>query len=72
MSGEYCGASTIAMTRVTMLSSHDAWLEGIRVDPAVRGMDVATDLQVAELHWIVDERSGARREQDHQHGDRHE
>ena len=31
----------------------EAWLEGIRVDPRVRGMNVATDLQVAELHWAV-------------------
>jgi hypothetical protein len=43
----------VAMTRVTMLAARDAWLEGIRVDPACRGMDVATDLQVAELYWIV-------------------
>jgi GNAT superfamily N-acetyltransferase len=42
----------IAMTRVTMLSPDEAWLEGIRVDPRVRGLGVATDLQVAELHWI--------------------
>lgn len=43
----------VAMTRVTLLSPTEAWLEGIRVDPVVRGMDVATDLQVAELHWIA-------------------
>src|SRR3954469_11402755 len=51
--GEALAAGTvIAMTRVTMLSSDEAWLEGIRVDPRVRGMEVASDLQVAELHWI--------------------
>lgn len=43
----------IAMTRVVMLSDREAWLEGIRVDPRVRGLGVATDLQVAELRWIV-------------------
>jgi GNAT superfamily N-acetyltransferase len=43
----------IAMTRVTMLSDDEAWLEGIRVDPAARGLGVATDLQVAELQWIA-------------------
>lgn len=43
----------IAMVRVVMLSEHDAWLEGIRVDPRVRGMGVATDLQVSELRWIA-------------------
>ncbi len=44
--------TVIAMTRLTMLSQADAWLEGIRVDPRVRGMEVATDLQVAELQWV--------------------
>ena len=41
------------MTRVAMLSETEAWVEGIRVDPRVRGMNVATDLQVAELRWIA-------------------
>jgi hypothetical protein len=35
-----------------MVSPTEAWLEGIRVDPRVRGMGVAADLQVAELHWV--------------------
>ena len=39
----------IAIVRVAMPAPGEAWLEGIRVDPRVRGMDVATDLQVAEL-----------------------
>jgi hypothetical protein len=43
----------VAITRVSMLSPTEAWLEGIRVDPAVRGMGVATDLQVAELQWVA-------------------
>ena len=43
----------IALTRVVMLSETEAWVEGIRVDPRVRGMGVATDLQTAELHWIA-------------------
>jgi GNAT superfamily N-acetyltransferase len=41
----------IAFSRVALLSPSEAWLEGIRVDPAVRGRSVATALQVAELAW---------------------
>lgn len=41
----------IALTRVALLSPTEGWLEGIRVDPAVRGRGVATNLQVAELTW---------------------
>ena len=43
----------VAVSRVAMLSKTEAWVEGIRVDPAVRGLDVATDLQVAELSWAA-------------------
>jgi GNAT superfamily N-acetyltransferase len=43
----------VAITRVAMLSKTEAWLEGIRVDPRVRGMGVAADLQIAELHWVA-------------------
>ena len=43
----------IAITRVAMVSVNEAWLEGIRVDPRVRGMGVAADLQVAELQWVA-------------------
>ncbi len=43
----------IAVVRVATPASGEAWLEGIRVDPRVRGMDVATDLQVAELEWAA-------------------
>ncbi len=39
----------IAITHLAMLSPTEGWIEGIRVDPGVRGMDVATDLQVAVL-----------------------
>jgi hypothetical protein len=42
----------VAITRVAVLSPTEAWLEGIRVDPRVRGMGVAADLQIAELHWV--------------------
>ena len=45
--------SVIAVVRVAMPATGEAWLEGIRVDPRVRGMDVATDLQVAELQWAA-------------------
>jgi RimJ/RimL family protein N-acetyltransferase len=43
----------IAFCRVALLSPTEAWLEGIRVDPAVRGRSVATALQVAELAWAA-------------------
>lgn len=43
----------VAITRVAMLSPGEAWLEGIRVDPRVRGMGIAADLQVAELQWVA-------------------
>jgi len=43
----------VAIVRVAMPATGEAWLEGIRVDPKVRGMDVATDLQVAEFAWAV-------------------
>ena len=45
--------SVIAVVRVAMPAMGEAWLEAIRVDPRVRGMDVATDLQVAELQWAA-------------------
>lgn len=68
----------VALARVAMLSDSEAWLEGIRVDPRVRGMDVATDLQVAELRWaaeqgasIVRYATGSRNEASHRLGARH-
>jgi hypothetical protein len=42
----------VAITRVALAAPAEAWLEGIRVDPRVRGMGVAADLQIAELHWV--------------------
>jgi GNAT superfamily N-acetyltransferase len=44
----------IAVTHVAMLSSTEAWLEGIRVDPVVRGMGVATELQSGTLRSAAD------------------
>ncbi len=41
----------IAITRLALLAADEGWLEGIRVDPAVRGRGVATNLQVAQLAW---------------------
>ena len=67
----------IAVARVARLTDDEAWLEGIRVDPRVRGMDVATDLQVAELRWaaplagIVRYATGERNEASHRLGARH-
>ncbi len=43
----------VAMSRLALLAPGEGWVEGIRVDPAVRGRDVATNLQVAELAWAV-------------------
>jgi GNAT superfamily N-acetyltransferase len=39
----------VAITHLAMLSPTEAWVEGIRVDPRVRGMDIATDLQAGVL-----------------------
>jgi len=68
----------LAVARVALLSPSEAWLEGIRVDPRVRGMDVATDLQVAELQWaaaqavsVVRYATGDRNEASHRLGARH-
>ena len=68
----------IAISRVALLSPVEGWVEGIRVDPRVRGLGVATDLQVAELHWLAAHRpqitryaTGARNEGSHRLGARH-
>ncbi|CAN5781403.1 hypothetical protein BH24CHL8_BH24CHL8_09690 [soil metagenome] len=68
----------IAVARVAMLSDDEAWLEGIRVDPGVRGMSVATDFQVAELLWaaahgvrVVRYATGPDNEGSHRLGARH-
>jgi GNAT superfamily N-acetyltransferase len=41
----------VALTRIAMVSPTEAWWEGIRVHPELRGQEIASDLQVAELHW---------------------
>lgn len=51
--GELESGDLVAVVRVAMPARGEAWLEAIRVDPRVRGMDVATDLQIAELHWAA-------------------
>lgn len=68
----------VAVARVAIVSPREAWLEGIRVDPRVRGMDVATNLQVAELQWaaaygvsVVRYATGERNEGSHRLGARH-
>ncbi len=43
----------IAIARVTLLAEGEAWLEGMRVDPGVRGRSVATALQEACLYWAA-------------------
>jgi RimJ/RimL family protein N-acetyltransferase len=44
----------VAITHLDRVSPTEGWVEGIRVDPAVRGMDVATDLQAEVLRWAAD------------------
>ncbi len=68
----------IAMARVTLLAAGEAWLEGIRVDPAVRGREVGTNLQVAELAWaeahgatVIRYTTGEANEASHRLGARH-
>jgi GNAT superfamily N-acetyltransferase len=51
----------VAVSRVALVSATEGWVEGIRVDPRVRGMGVATDLQVAELHWLAANRTAVTR-----------
>jgi hypothetical protein len=67
----------VAITRVAMVSPSEAWLEGIRVDPRVRGKGVAGDLQIAELHWVAAQKArvlryatGANNEASHRLGAR--
>jgi hypothetical protein len=68
----------IAVSRIAMLSPTEGWLEGIRVDPRVRGLGVATDMQTAELHWlaahdpaVIRYATGAQNEGSHRLGARH-
>lgn len=68
----------VAITRIAMMSPTEAWLEGIRVDPALRGQDIASDLQVAELQWaaaqgasVIRYATSARNEGSHRLGARH-
>lgn len=68
----------IAVARVALLSPTEAWLEGIRVDPRVRGLGVATDFQAAELRWaaafgatVVRYATSQRNEASHRLGARH-
>lgn len=68
----------VAVSRVALLSATEGWVEGIRVDPRVRGLGVATDLQTAELHWLAAHRpsvvryaTGSTNEGSHRLGARH-
>lgn len=68
----------LALTRVAMVSPTEAWLEGIRVNPALRGQEIASDLQVAELQWaaaqgatVIRYATSARNEGSHRLGARH-
>lgn len=69
--------AVVAVVRVAVPAMTEAWLEAIRVDPRVRGMEVATDLQVAELQWaaangarVVRYATGANNEGSHRLGAR--
>ena len=66
------------MSRLALLAPGEGWVEGIRVDPAVRGREVATNLQVAELAWaaahevrVVRYTTGQDNEASHRLGARH-
>jgi hypothetical protein len=68
----------VALTRVAMVSPTEAWLEGIRENPEFRGMEIASDLQVAELQWaaaqganVIRYATSARNEGSHRLGARH-
>jgi len=68
----------VAMSRLALLAPGEAWVEGIRVDPAARGREVATNLQVAELAWaaahevrVVRYTTGQDNEASHRLGARH-
>jgi GNAT superfamily N-acetyltransferase len=68
----------VALTRIAMMSKTEAWLEGIRVDPQLRGQEIASDLQVAELQWaaaqgatVIRYATSARNEGSHRLGARH-
>lgn len=68
----------VAITRIAMVSPTEAWLEGIRVHPGMRGLEVASDLQVAELQWaaaqgarVIRYATSARNEGSHRLGARH-
>lgn len=68
----------VAMSRLALLAPGEGWVEGIRVDPAVRGREVATNLQVAELAWatahhvrVVRYTTGQDNEASHRLGARH-
>jgi len=67
----------IAMTRMTMLSSDEAWLEGLRVDPGVRNRRVGSLIHAASMTWArangartVRYATGERNEGSHRIGDR--
>ena len=69
----------VALARVTMLAPAEAWLEGIRVDATLRGRDIGTNLQVAELAWaaaqgatVVRYTTGRDNEGSHRLGARHD
>lgn len=46
---ELAPGQIVGITHLQVLSPTETWVEGIRVDPRVRGMDVATDLQTGVL-----------------------
>jgi len=76
--GSIPAGQPVALARLTLLAPGEGWLEGIRVDPAVRGREVATNLQVAELAWaaahdmrVVRYATGQENEGSHRLGARH-
>jgi GNAT superfamily N-acetyltransferase len=78
MDGRVARGQPIGISRLALLADGEAWLEGIRIDPRVRGRGVATALQVAEFAWAraqgarwIRYATGQENEASHRLGTRH-
>ncbi|RRJ33720.1 GNAT family N-acetyltransferase [Halocatena pleomorpha] len=48
------GDEIAGICQVVMLSSHEAWAQGMRVNPTYRGEGISTDLNAALFEWARD------------------
>lgn len=48
------GDEIAGICQAVMLSSHEAWAQGMRVNPAFRGEGISTDLNAALFEWARD------------------